>query len=155
VRALRRRAVRHENFIESKGENMSIARFTTAFALGLLAVQLASGAAVACDNPGKTHKLSFKVTDDGCVAKVKKDADDADAETINVCEKDVVEWKVTGKAKSIVFDGNSPFDWADSRFKDRKIEGTVKSGTAGEEFKYSVKVDGLACVHDPKIIVDH
>ena len=134
---------------------MSIARLTTAFALGLLAVQLAAGAAVACDKPGKTHKLSFKVKDDGCVVKVKKDSDGADAETVNVCEKDVVEWKVTGKAKSIVFDGNSPFEWTDSGFKGKKIEGTVKSGTAGEEFKYSVKVNGLACVHDPKIIVDH
>jgi len=133
---------------------MSIVRLTTACAFGLLAVQLASGAAVACDDPGKTHKLSFKVADDGCVTKVNKDADDADAETINVCETDVVEWKVTGKAKSIVFDGKSPFEWADSNFKDRKIEGKVRSGTAGEEFKYSVKVDGLACVHDPKIIVD-
>jgi hypothetical protein len=134
---------------------MSIARITTALALGLLAVQLATGAAVACDNPGKTHKLKFQVKDDGCVTKVKKESDDADAETINVCEKDVVEWKVTGKAKSIVFDGESPFEWTDSGFKDRKIEGEVKAGTAGKEFKYSVKVDGLACVHDPKIIVDH
>ncbi len=91
----------------------------------------------------------------GASRRSRRTPDDADAETVNVCEKDVVEWKVTGKAKSIVFDGNSPFDWSDSGFKGRKIEGTVKSGTAGEEFKYSVKVDGLACVHDPKIIVDH
>jgi hypothetical protein len=133
---------------------MSMARLTTAFALGLLALQLAAGAAVACENPGKTHKLSFKVKDDGCVVRVRKDSNDEDAETINVCERDVVEWKVRGNAKSIVFDGNSPFDWVDSGFKGAKIEGTVKSGTAGDEFKYSVKVDGLACVHDPKIIVD-
>jgi hypothetical protein len=66
---------------------MSISRLTTAFALGLLAVQLASGAAVACDKPGKTHKLSFKVTDDGCVVKVKKDSDDADAESAEPEEK--------------------------------------------------------------------
>lgn len=133
---------------------MSIARLTTALALGLLAAHLASGAAVACDKPGKTHKLSFKVKDDGCVEKVKKDSDGADAEKINVCETDVVEWKVSGKAKSIVFDGSSPFDWTDSGSKDRKIEGKVKSGTAGKKFKYSVKVDGLDCVHDPIIIID-
>jgi hypothetical protein len=145
---------------------MSIARLTTALALVLLAAHLASGAAVACDKPGKTHKLSFKVKDDGCVEKVKKDSDGADAEKINVCETDVVEWKVTGKAKSIVIDGSidengsividgsSPFDWTDSGSKDRKIEGKVKSGTAGKKFKYSVKVDGLDCVHDPIIIID-
>jgi hypothetical protein len=138
---------------KQRGENMSMARLTTAFALGLLALQLAAGAAVACDNPGKTHKLSFKVKDDGCVVKVKKDSTGDDADTINVCETDAVEWKVLGKAKSIVFDDKSPFDWLDSGFKGDKIEGTVKSGTAGTEFKYSVKVDGLACVLDPAIIV--
>jgi len=133
---------------------MSIARVTTAFALSLLAAQLASGVAVACENPGKTHNLKFKVKSDGCVEKVKKEKDDADADTINVCETDVVSWTVNGKSKSIVIDGDStPFAWQDSGFKDKTIEGTVKPGTAGQEFKYSVKVDGLDCVLDPKIIV--
>jgi hypothetical protein len=132
---------------------MSITRLTTTFALGLLAAQLASGvAAAACPNPGKTHELEFKVKNDECVEKVKK-KDGSDAETINVCETDVVQWKVKGKAKSIVFDGASPFEWTDSGFKGNKIEGTVKEGTANKEFKYSVKVDGLDCVHDPMIIV--
>jgi hypothetical protein len=131
---------------------MSIKRCATAFALGLLAAQLASGVAVACDNPGKTHTLKFKVKDDGCVQKVKKESDGADADTINVCETDKVVWTVSGRAKSIVFDGASPFDWADSG-SDSSIEGAVKSGTAGKDFKYSVKVDGLDCVLDPKIIV--
>jgi len=133
---------------------MSIARLTTTFALSLLAAQLASGvAAAACPNPGKTHELKFKVKGDECVEKVKKN-DGSDGETIKVCETDVVQWKVKGKSKSIVFDGPSPFEWEDSGFKGDKIEGTVKSGTAGKEFKYSVKVDGLECVHDPKIIVE-
>ena len=134
---------------------MSIARMTTAFALSLLAAQLASGVAVACDNKGKTHTLKFKVKDDGCVEKVKKDSDGADADTINVCETDTVVWKVSGKSKSIVIDGDStPFAWQDSGFMSNKIEGTVQAGTAGKEYKYSVKVDGLDCVLDPKIIVD-
>ena len=121
---------------------MSIARVTTALALSLLAVQLASGVAVACDNPGKTHNLKFKVKNDECVEKVKKEKDDGDADTINVCETDKVVWKVAGRAKTIVFEGESPFDWSDSG-SDKKIQGTVKPGTAGKEFKYSVKVDGL------------
>jgi hypothetical protein len=135
---------------------MSIARFTTAFALSLLGAQITSGVAVACENQGKTHSLKFKVDDDGCVLKVKKDSDDADAETINVCETDVVTWKVNGKSKAIVFEGANPFGWtdADSGFKSNEIQGTVKAGTAGKPpFKYSVKVDGMTCVHDPKIIV--
>jgi len=133
---------------------MSITRFTTAFALSLLAAQLASGVAVACDSPGKIHALKFKVNDDGCVLKVKKDSDGADADTIKVCETDVVSWKVNGKSKSIVFDGESPFEWQDSGFKSNDIQGTVKAGTAGKDFKYSVKVDGMTCVLDPRIIVD-
>ncbi len=133
---------------------MSIARFATAFALSLLAAQLASGFAVACDTPGKTHTLKFKVKDDGCVLKVKKDSDGADAATISVCETDSVIWKVSGKSKSIVFEGTSPFEWLNSGFKGNDIQGTVKAGTAGKDYKYSVKVDGLDCVLDPKIIVD-
>jgi hypothetical protein len=133
---------------------MSIARLTTAFAFSLLAAQLASGvAAAACPNPGKTHELEFKVNSNECVEKVKK-KDGTDGETIKVCETDKVQWKVSGKDKNIVFDGKSPFEWTDSGFKGNKIEGTVQTGTAGKEFKYSVKVKDLTCVHDPKIIVE-
>jgi hypothetical protein len=137
---------------------MSIARIATVFTLSLLAAQLASGVAVACDNPGKTHELKFKVKSDGCVEKVQK-KDDSDAMEIKVCEKDKVEWQVNGKDKKIVFDPNdpkSPFEWpgSDSGFKDKKIEGTVQPGTAGKSFKYSVKVKDLTCVLDPKIIVE-
>jgi hypothetical protein len=138
---------------------MSIARFTTAFALSLLASQLALGDEPTCAaKKGATHTLKFKVKDDGCVEKVKKDSDGADADTLNVCETDTVVWKVSGKPKAIVFDGTSPFEWLDSGYKDSEIQGTVKAGTAGKDpFKYSVKVvkdDGKTCVLDPKIIVD-
>jgi hypothetical protein len=136
---------------------MSIARLTTTFAFSLLAAQLASGvAAAACPNPGKTTELEFKVKPDGCVEKVKK-KDGTDGETIKVCETDKVQWKVGGKDKKIVFDGKSPFEWTDSGFKDNKIEGTVKAGTARlEPYKYSVSVmvNNKECVLDPKIIVE-
>jgi hypothetical protein len=137
---------------------MSIARLTTAFALSLLASQLALGDEPTCAaKKGATHTLKFKVKDDGCVEKVKKDSDGADADTLNVCETDTVVWKVSGKSKAIVFEGANPFGWTspDSGFKDKTIEGTIQAGTAGQPpFKYSVKVDGMACVLDPKIIVD-
>ena len=135
---------------------MSITRLTTTFALSLLAAQLASGvAAAACPDPGKTHELEFKVKSDGCVEKVNK-KDGTDGTTITVCESDKVQWKVTGKDKKIEFDGASPFEWPepDSGFKGNKIEGTVQPGTAGKDFKYSVKVKDLACVLDPRIIVE-
>jgi hypothetical protein len=30
----------------------------------------------------------------------------------------------------------------------------VRAGTEGQEFKYSVMVDGLSCVLDPRIVVE-
>jgi hypothetical protein len=145
---------------------MSIARLTRTFAFSLLAALLASGVAAAnCSDPNRnpeTHKLKFKVKDDGCVEKVKKDRDDTDATVISVCKKDTVEWKVTGNAKMIAFVAKSPtdpvrtpFDWAASGFEgnNSKIEGKVKEGAAGT-YNYAVYVQGKTCVLDPTIIVD-
>ena len=137
---------------------MSITRLTTTFALSLLAAQLASGvAAAACPNPnpGKTHELEFKLKDGKCVEKLKKERDGSDAMEIKVCENDTVQWKVSGKAKLIVFVGGTPFEWAASGFEGNKIEGKVKPGTAGKPpFKYSVYVKDTDCELDPRIIVE-
>jgi Na+-translocating ferredoxin:NAD+ oxidoreductase RnfG subunit len=138
---------------------MSIARFTTTLACSLLAAQLASGvAAAACPNPNrdKPHELTFKVKDDkvdGCVVEVKK-KDGTSGNEITVCENDTVQWKVKGNAKMIVFVAETPFVWAASDFERDKIEGKVKPGTKGKEFKYSVYVKDTVCVFDPKIIVE-
>ena len=121
-------------------------------AVALAAALLAQGA-LACDDPGKTHRLKFQVKGDECVEKVKKD-DDAEAETINVCVSDTVIWQVTGRAKSVVFDADSPFEWRDSGFQGSKIIGIVRPGTEGQEFKYSIMVDGLSCVLDPRVVVE-
>jgi len=133
---------------------MSTARLAIAIAAVLtLSVGVAT-VAPACENPGKVHKLKFKVKGDECVEKVAKDDDDSDAEDVYVCVSDTVVWKVSGRAKSVVFDGDSPFDWSDSGFRGNSIEGVVREGTAGQSFKYSVKVDGLECVHDPRVVVE-
>ena len=63
---------------------MLIARVTTVFVVGLLWAQ----GGLACEDPGKTHRLKFQVKGDECVEKVKKEDDDADAETIRVCVTD-------------------------------------------------------------------
>jgi hypothetical protein len=127
--------------------------------LGLFLLQSAVGVAGAeCPVEKKTHKLKFKVKDDQCVAKVVKSADDADASSIDVCEGDTVTWSVSGAKKSVVFEGSSPFDWSDSGFQGGKIDGVVRSGAAKDgqrtAYKYSVAVDGMACVLDPQIIVE-
>jgi hypothetical protein len=129
---------------------MLIARVTTAFVVGLLWAQ----GSLACDDPGKTHRLKFQVKGDECVEKVKKEADDGDAETITVCVSDTVIWQVAGRAKSVEFEGDSPFDWQDSGFQRNRIIGIVRPDTEGQEFKYSVRVDGLQCVLDPRVVVD-
>jgi hypothetical protein len=138
----------------------------TVHRLSLLAVpvaaillQAAPGIARAeCPAAPTTHKLKFKLKDDQCVARVLKTSDGSDAETLNACEGDTVQWSVSGPRKSIVFEGDAPFDWADSGFKDGKIDGVVKQGAARDgqqtSYKYSVKVEGLACVHDPVIIIE-
>jgi len=129
---------------------ISMARAGVSIAIALL---LAQGA-LACENPGKTHRLKFQVKGDECVEKVKKEDDDADAETISVCVSDTVIWQVAGPAKAVEFEGDSPFDWQDSGFQRNRIIGIVRAGTEGQEFKYSVKVDGLACVLDPRVVVE-
>ena len=133
---------------------MTVPRVAISLAVFFLAAQFTVGVAAACENPGKTHELKFKAKGDQCVEKVKKEKDDADAETISVCVTDIVRWKVSGPAKAIVFEGDTPFDWPESGFEGKQIEGTVQPGTEGRTFKYSVKVEGLECVHDPRIVVD-
>jgi hypothetical protein len=135
-------------------KTMSMSRIAISIAVGLLLAQGPALAALGCENPGKTHRLKFKVKGDECVEKVKKEDDDDDADTISVCVTDTVIWQVNGPAKSVVFDGDSPFDWQDSGFEGNKIIGIVRAGTEGQEFKYSVMVDGLSCVLDPRIVVD-
>jgi len=133
---------------------MFISRIVVAFTAGFVLAQgLATASQAECTDQPKTHRLKFKVKADECVEMVKKE-DDSDAETITVCVSDEVVWQVAGPAKSVVFEGDSPFDWADSGFKGSKIEGTVREGTEGQEFKYSVMVDGLSCVLDPRMIVE-
>jgi hypothetical protein len=116
-------------------------------------------AEAACTVAEKPYKLKFKVQGDQCVTRVLKDEDGSDAETINVCEGDTVIWSITGPKKSVVFDNaDSPFEWKDSDFKGNKIEGVVKAGAAKDgkatTYKYTVRVEGKACAHDPIIIVD-
>lgn len=128
--------------------------------LALLVLQSTPGVAFAdcAAEAKKTHRLKFKVKDDQCVVRVLKADDDADADTINTSECDTVVWQVSGPKKSIVFEGTSPFDWVDSGPRGGKIEGLVRSGAAKDgqstSYKYSVTVEGQACVFDPRIIVD-
>ena len=102
------------------------------------------------------HKLKFKVTNNGCVERVVKDTNcDCEAEAVIVHACDTVEWKVTGKKKSVSFDegDGSPFTWF-VKGDSQKIAGEVQPGTARDKpYNYTVRTGGLSCDHDPMIIV--
>jgi hypothetical protein len=110
----------------------------------------------ACEDetPIQTHKRKFKVDERGCVIAVLK-PDDTDGETVYAKRCDHVEWKITGKNKSVEFAGSagSPFDWSDSGYKGRKISGQILKSATEKDYKYTVRTEGLACLHDPMIIV--
>lgn len=103
----------------------------------------------------QTHKLKFKVKGDECVEKVvKDDSCDCDAEALVVHRCDTVEWKVTGKKKSVAFDKNdgTPFDWSDQS-SNSKIEGVVRADAELKKvYGYTVRTDD-GCPLDPMIIV--
>jgi hypothetical protein len=129
--------------------------------LALFLLQATPGVALAagCSSGNQSHRLKVKVKDDQCVERVLKASDDADADEIEVCEGDTVSWSFSGPKKSIVFEGDHPFDWPgpDSGHQNGKIAGKVRDGAAKDgqktSYKYSVTVQGQACVFDPKIIV--
>lgn len=116
-------------------------------------------AGAACDRPARPVDLKFKVGADECVLRVLGHADDADADSIRACPGDTIRWKVNGRGKTVVFEGASPFDWIDSGVQQNRIEGIVRGDAAkngqATVYKYSIRVDGLACVLDPTIIIDH
>jgi hypothetical protein len=116
--------------------------------LALFLLPATPGVALAdCSSGNQSHKLKIKVKDDQCVERVLKASDDADADEVRVCEGDTV------------FEGEHPFDWPgpDSGYQNGKIEGKIRDGAARDgqqtSYKYSVTVEGQACVFDPKIIV--
>ena len=123
----------------------------------LLVFATSSLAGAACPVDA-THRLMFKVKHDQCVEKVVWEANGNDAEEVHVHEGDTVCWLVTGPKKSIVFGTPSPFSWNDSGLNNAWIEGLVRAGALADQpadnYKYSVTVDGMSCVLDPKIIVD-
>lgn len=133
----------------------------------LLSVLLASMLATACtatrtlDDPAcandpevKTRHRMFKVDGNGCVVEVQK-RNGTNGETVRAQRCDYVEWKITGKKKSIEFKSSagSPFEWPDSGFKGSKISGQIRHDATETQYKYTVRTEGLDCDHDPMIIV--
>lgn len=106
-----------------------------------------------CERPAKTFKLKIKVSDDK-PTKVTKGFFGTNADTLNVCRGDTVEWKLSGKKFYIDFPRTTPFSANKKSSENDKVSWTVSADAArGDSYKYDVGIVGGG-VLDPIIIVD-
>jgi len=105
-----------------------------------------------CDRAAKTFKLKIKVKNDK-PTKVTKGIFGRNADTLNVCRGDTIEWKMSGKKFYIDFPRTTPFG-TNKKESDNKISWTVSAEAArGDSYKYDIGIVGGG-VLDPIIIVD-
>lgn len=108
----------------------------------------------ACDRGPETFKLKIKVKND-TPTKVVKGFFGQNADTLNVCRGDTIEWKFNSKKFFIEFPGKTPFDEKKKNSKNGKVTTTVRSDAErGVSYKYDIGIDGGG-VLDPIIIVDN
>lgn len=106
-----------------------------------------------CDRDAKTFKLKIKVKND-TPTKVVKGIFGSNADTLNVCRGDTIEWKLSKKKFFIEFSGKTPFDEKKKNSRNGKVTSTVRSDAErGVSYKYDVGIDGGG-VLDPIIIID-
>lgn len=104
-----------------------------------------------CDRAAKTFKLKIKVKNNKPTKVTKGFWTNAD--TVNVCRGDTIEWKLRGKKFYIDFPGKTPFG-ANKKENNNKITWTVSADAArGDSYKYDIGIVGGG-VLDPIIIVD-
>ncbi len=107
-----------------------------------------------CDRSPETFKLKIKVKNN-TPTKVVKGFFGQNADTLNVCRGDTIEWKFNAKKFFIEFPGKTPFDEKKKNSKNGKVTTTVSSDAErGVSYKYDIGIDGGG-VLDPIIIVDN
>ena len=126
--------------------------------LAALLISMTSFYAIAqdsvCDRSAETFKLKIKVKNDTPTAVVKGFLG-WNADTVNVCRGDTIEWKFNAKKFFIEFPGKTPFDEKKKNSKNGKVTTTVSSDAErGVSYKYDVGIEGGG-VLDPIIIVDN
>ena len=105
-----------------------------------------------CDRAAKTFKLKIKENNDK-PTKVTKGFFGRNADTLNVCRGDTIEWKLNGKKFYIDFPRSTPFGTNKKENSDR-ISWTISDAAVrGESYKYDIGIVGGG-VLDPIIIVD-
>ncbi|MGB5332012.1 MAG: hypothetical protein WBM80_08075 [Woeseiaceae bacterium] len=108
----------------------------------------------ACDRSPETFKLKIKVKND-MPTKVVKGLFGSNADTLNVCRGDTIEWKFNAKNFFIEFPGKTPFDEKKKSSRNGKVTSTVRSDAEiGVSYKYDVGIEGGG-VLDPIIIIDN
>ena len=105
-----------------------------------------------CERAAKTFKLKIKVKNDK-PTKVTKGIFGKNADTLNVCRGDTVQWKLNGKKFYIDFPRTTPFG-TNKKENNNKITWTISADAArGDSYKYDIGIVGGG-VLDPIIIVD-
>lgn len=107
-----------------------------------------------CDRSAETFKLKIKVKNNK-PTKVVKGIFGSNADTLNVCRGDTIEWKLNSKKFFIEFPGKTPFDEKKKNSNNGKVITTVSSDAErGVSYKYDIGIEGGG-VLDPIIIIDN
>lgn len=111
-------------------------------------------AADPCDRSAKTIKLKIKEKNNKPI-KVTKGLFGKNADTINACRGDTIEWKLSGKKFFVEFPTESPIDKKKENSNNGKLRITIGAeAKAGARYKYDVGIDGGGIL-DPIIIIDN
>jgi len=107
-----------------------------------------------CDRSAKTIKLKIKQRDN-VPTKVTKGFFGTNANTINACRGDTIEWKLSGKTFYVRFSNGSPFDKNEETSNDSKLRITIgDNAKADTSYKYDIGIEGGGIL-DPIIIIDN
>lgn len=106
-----------------------------------------------CDRDPKTIKLKIKEKNN-TPTKITKGLLGWDANTINACRGDTIEWKMSDKTFFVKFSGDTPFSEKEKTSSNGKLEMTISAeAKVGTSYKYDVGIDGGGIL-DPIIIID-
>lgn len=107
-----------------------------------------------CDRDPETIKVKIKEKNN-TPTKVTKGLFGSDADSINACRGDTIQWKLSGKKFFIKFPNESPFRNKEKTSSNGKLEITIGSEAKdGASYKYDIGIDGGG-VLDPIIIIDN
>jgi len=106
-----------------------------------------------CDRDPTTIKLKIKEKNN-TPTKITKGIFGSNANTINACRGDTIEWKLSGKTFFVSFSGDTPFSEKKKTSQNGKLRMTIGADAkTGISYQNDVGIDGGG-VFDPIIIID-